>query len=1247
MSESLALSASPSLTLLDISASALGDARVEALLRVLRRRACGDSIRYLDLGRNRMGEAAGESDVVSRGHAHAAPPTAERRARTGLVVERPELWRTLNPWGDGDGWGEAAEGSGMEGGARGCRHRGGHGAAQSSTAAARGYFPTAPEVKVRPAGKVSGHLGPGAAVSVPITGSRSGSAAFATDAAVREAVAAGSESMRAVCRSTGGGDLPRAVHASAACDVGAGDRDTWGRRAVQWEAGSSQVLQAEGECAAVSACGTGSVAHLVSPFDGCQGCAGARAAAVNLDEHWPRPVLAGGGAPCSAIDRAEALASRARAVLESRGAASPIRPPGHPYRRPPSETQGASPPEAQHGGVEPRQAPPREGVPVRSGDASRATRRPRMAVEQPQQPSLPQPPSQPQSQLQPPSLPPAPKARLPATSLSLTPQSASGAHGLLDASHRSLLDATHPAVATGGGRPLEGWLDGIDGRLLACQLQQVGDELYRLMHGSEPQGCRDGHAGGTVRGTAEGGAGGGCGFVEGLANAGLRGSPGHGSWRAAPGTGADAPDTDRLGCLGVAGLEARSLSDAADLEQMSPKRAADQQTAGDREVELSRLQRTVEQLAAAERRERERAEAAEVEVAASRHEAARGSRFAAEQQAAASALRAALVDADVDAAAAHTVLVWERMRFAAQETEVARETACRTLAVEERAASTVAAAQVRLETAEAEATHSARLFREQSARADSLESELESARRELESARRLAEMCEAEAAGAMAFASSALAEREAAIATAAARLQNEHRSTASIDVHAAGTVATDEATEAAVTAAAHMVRPPRPPVVLSKAASHPACTLHDGSHPGCGCRRGAAEITLTHRKGKGGEHGGGGGRHSLSSAGEASHTPPSPRYFHGSRYSPAPHAPSPPRASPASSPALPPGGTPALSPAGSARAVPGATQDAPAAAACLPPAPAAEAFGDGEAAPVEVSRPTVTEAAPLARYQPPSAPHAGAAHQASARCAQPPELMMHIDVDASESRVPQRANSQRCASSSGYANGGAIPADAHHSRAVQQQHTAQSGPPLIGRISLCESGHGESWHREIAELERQLDASEVRHAGALLSACILHGWARSVTDAFHRWVAHLAPPPLPRPSTQSPKDAAAAREGSAGGGRRQVARLAPVRWAAAESPPEVRSAAMLRTGRLRSMSKTGFWPSPLGGGRLARALWRWELFVAAEGGRLVLEEARRLRVERDAVRHPSSSVPSAPALEQRAQPTPRRATPFP
>jgi len=86
---------------------------------------------------------------------------------------------------------------------------------------------------------------------------------------------------------------------------------------------------------------------------------------------------------------------------------------------------------------------------------------------------------------------------------------------------------------------------------------------------------------------------------------------------------------------------------------------------------------------------------------------------------------------------------------------------------------------------------------------------------------------------------------------------------------------------------------------------------------------------------------------------------------------------------------------------------------------------------------------------------------------------------------------------------------------------------------------------------------------------------------------------------------------------------------------------------MLRTGRLRSMSKTGFWPSPLGGGRLARALWRWELFVAAEGGRLVLEEARRLRVERDAVRHPSSSVPSAPALEQRAQPTPRRATPFP
>ena len=41
------------------------------------------------------------------------------------------------------------------------------------------------------------------------------------------------------------------------------------------------------------------------------------------------------------------------------------------------------------------------------------------------------------------------------------------------------------------------------------------------------------------------------------------------------------------------------------------------------------------------------------------------------------------------------------------------------------------------------------------------------------------------------------------------------------------------------------------------------------------------------------------------------------------------------------------------------------------------------------------------------------------------------------------------------------------------------------------------------------------------------------------------------------------------------------------------------------------------WLAPLGGGALARSLWRWHHVVACEGRRLIAEEARRIRGERD------------------------------
>lgn len=760
-----------------------------------------------------------------------------------------------------------------------------------------------------------------------------------------------------------------------------------------------ELVQAEDGSAAGSSPGTGSVAHLDSPFHACQGCAAPCAAAVNfaenLAEPWPQAASTVVSHQPSAIDRAEALASRARSVLESRGVASPIRFSSCPHPWPPPLSQTARLPEAalvQVQGAQPHRARQCEGGKVTAAPAP-AVPRPRMA---------------------------------------------------------------------------SGCVDGLDRRLLACELEHVGDELSRLMRGSEPQKGSDGRAGTLGRGGAD---------ARAMRTSEMREVPAtldHASRQRA---------AEQHACI------------ARKSELSRPEGAVHHQAASPCEVELSRLHGTVEQLTAAAGRERERAEKAEAKAEAALRDAARGACQAAERRADACALRAALVDADVEAAAVYTMQVQERLRWEARETQAAHEASRRLIAVEESATATLAAAQARFEAAEAAAAESARLLQEQSARADSLSVELESARHEMESERQRAEAREAEASSTM-VSSPALVESEAAAAASVAHPHDELAS-ATRNALRSGTGndlqsdATDKVRETAA----------------------------------------------------------------------------------------APRALSPPQANPALFLVLPP--TPF-----------------PTGARCANRDATPENARHGRAVPLHTEPSGPLPAGDISQGKNPQ----GESWQGDTS---------RVQTLQSESRPCQ----------SWHGEGSRDPG--WQGDCLQPQ--SRRGENLHG-----ESLHGSSWQTEISSLEGQLDASEVRYAGALLSGCILHGWARTATHAFHRWVAYCAPPPLIAPPSIPPPTDAAAGEGSASGERRPVARLAPAvvaEVACVNSPPDVRSASVLRAGRLRGISGSGFWLSPMGGGMLARALWRWVLFVAAEGRRLVVEEASRLRLEMDSVRPHEQFIP--------------------
>ena len=140
----------------------------------------------------------------------------------------------------------------------------------------------------------------------------------------------------------------------------------------------------------------------------------------------------------------------------------------------------------------------------------------------------------------------------------------------------------------------------------------------------------------------------------------------------------------------------------------------------------------------------------------------------------------------------------------------------------------------------------------------------------------------------------------------------------------------------------------------------------------------------------------------------------------------------------------------------------------------------------------------------------------------------------------------------------------------------------------------------------IESLERQLDAAELRVAAGALHACVRTGWLHAAGGALRRWAETAAGISL---------DAAAAAagpyfDGGVGAARAaqgmRVARRRVARFGEGAPRNARLGLAILRAG------------NPLGCSPQLRALWRWRAFAGGEYRQAVIEEARRLRGERDA-----------------------------
>ena len=213
-----------------------------------------------------------------------------------------------------------------------------------------------------------------------------------------------------------------------------------------------------------------------------------------------------------------------------------------------------------------------------------------------------------------------------------------------------------------------------------------------------------------------------------------------------------------------------------------------------------------------------------------------------------------------------------------------------------------------------------------------------------------------------------------------------------------------------------------------------------------------------------------------------------------------------------------------------------------------------------------------------------------------------PPPMRRLSIPEGRARVSRRRRRRRPrpverARAAAVAAASAPPLSPVHGKAGQ---LASEAAAAVARAeSEVSSAH-------IDSLERQLDAAELRVAAGALHACVRTGWLHAAGGALRRWAETAAGISL---------DAAAAAagpyfDGGVGAARAaqgmRVARRRVARFGEGAPRNARLGLAILRAG------------NPLGCSPQLRALWRWRAFAGGEYRQAVIEEARRLRGERDA-----------------------------
>ena len=229
-------------------------------------------------------------------------------------------------------------------------------------------------------------------------------------------------------------------------------------------------------------------------------------------------------------------------------------------------------------------------------------------------------------------------------------------------------------------------------------------------------------------------------------------------------------------------------------------------------------------------------------------------------------------------------------------------------------------------------------------------------------------------------------------------------------------------------------------------------------------------------------------------------------------------------------------------------------------------------------------------------------------------------LEVPVDADADDA-APAAPPPMRRLSIPEEAGAGVAASEAAATEAVERARAAAvaaaSAPPLSpvhGKAGQLASeaaaavarAESEVSSAHIESLERQLDAAELRVAAGALHACVRTGWLHAAGGALRRWAETAAGISL---------DAAAAAagpyfDGGVGAARAaqgmRVARRRVARFGEGAPRNARLGLAILRAG------------NPLGCSPQLRALWRWRAFAGGEYRQAVIEEARRLRGERDA-----------------------------